>query len=134
MYYLALGIVIAIFIWRVVAGFRKGMVGEIISIVSLIAGIISLVIVLNLAGSFFGEREGNVLMPLLALLIIGIIHKVISFILSSLKLIAKLPVISSLDKLLGAVLGAVESVLIILLIIHILKHFSFQVPDILPPL
>jgi len=128
MYYLALGIVVLIFIWRIIAGFRKGMVAEIISVFSLIVAVISLVIVLNIAGSYFGEREGNILQLLFVLFAIGLLYKVASFILSSFKLIAKLPVLSSLDKLLGAALGAVEAVLVIALLVQVLKYFSFSVP------
>lgn len=128
MYYLALALVIVIFIWRIVAGFRKGMVKEIISLISLVIAGISLIIVINIAGSYFGDREGNILQMLFALAIIGLFYKVISLIFFSLKLIAKLPVIKSLDKLLGAALGAVEAVLIIMMLIQLLKYFSFPIP------
>ncbi|MCL2717391.1 MAG: CvpA family protein [Lachnospiraceae bacterium] len=128
MYYFAIVIVLIIFIWRIIAGFRKGMVAEIVSLISLIFAIISLILVLNIAGSYFGDREGNVLQMLLVLVVIGLVYKVISLILTSLKLIAKLPVIKSLDKLLGAALGAVEATLIIILLIQVLKYFSFSVP------
>lgn len=37
MYYIALIIVALIFIWRIVAGFRKGMVQEIISLIAMVA-------------------------------------------------------------------------------------------------
>ncbi len=36
MYYVALVIIAIIFIWRIVAGFKKGMIGEIISLLSMV--------------------------------------------------------------------------------------------------
>ena len=76
---------IILLIWRIVEGFNRGMVKEIISCVSLI--VLSIVAILAMTAFFF-----------------------------SAKLVSKLPVIHSADKMLGAVVGVVETALIIWLV------------------
>jgi len=123
MQYVAIGLVILIFIWRIVAGFKKGLVAEIISFFSLIAAALALMALLGAVGNYLDENVGTALQMLLILLVIGLLYKIVNMILSSIKLITKLPVIKSLDRILGALLGAVEALLIILIIIQLLKYF-----------
>jgi uncharacterized membrane protein required for colicin V production len=131
MYYVAIGIVIIVLVWRVAAGFKKGMVGEIISLISMIIALVSLAAILWGVGSYLDERVGEVIQMFFVLVVIAIVYKITSVIFTSMKLIAKLPVIKGLDKLLGAVLGAVEAVIIILILIQVLKYFSVPVPSLI---
>jgi membrane protein required for colicin V production len=128
MYYLALAIVIIVFIWRIVAGFKKGMVEEIISIISILIAAAALAVILIGIGNYLDEQLGDVLKMFLILALLIIVYKVVNVIFTSLKLISKLPVIGILNRILGAALGAVEAVVIILILIQVLKHFSISLP------
>ena len=128
MSYLGVGIVIVVFAWRMVVGFRKGMIAEVISLISLIVAGVCLAALLMAVGSYLEANIGQALQMLIVLAVVGLVYKLASLIFSSLKLIADLPVIKSLNRILGAVLGAVEATVIILIIIHVLRYFSFSLP------
>ncbi|MCL2254103.1 MAG: CvpA family protein [Lachnospiraceae bacterium] len=128
MYFLAIGIVAAVFIWRIAVGFSRGLVSEIISLVSMAVAAVSLFMILQIISGYFGDSRGNIIFMVIVLAVIGLVYKIANLIFTSLKLIAKLPVISAFNRLLGAALGAVEAVLIIFIVIIVLRYFSFNIP------
>lgn len=106
-------IVVAAALYKVVDGYKKGMVKEIISLVSMIvlcmvAGLIALG-----ADGYVKGRIGGVIVAVFLLCLIGILHHVLGVVFFSAKAIVKLPVIHFLDKLLGIVFGVFEVVLIL---------------------
>ena len=98
---------------NIVAGYKRGMVKAIISLVSLV--ILCVVISLLAYGisSYNGGNIFHVVLTVILLTVLGVVHHLLSVVFFSAKLIAKLPVVHSLDKLLGIVFGAVETVLIL---------------------
>ena len=50
MFYIALVIIILIFIWRIAAGFRKGMVHELVSLIAVIVATFCIVLILGAVG------------------------------------------------------------------------------------
>jgi hypothetical protein len=133
MAYLALALAIGVVIWRLRAGFRTGMVAEVISLVSALVAVISLVIILLIIRSYFNEQRGNFLLLTLILVVIGFIYKIASLFFASFKLIAKLPVISGLDHIFGALLGIAEAVVLILALILALNFFHVEIPGLVLP-
>lgn len=117
-------ILVLILLWRIVSGFQKGMVKELISFVSLI--VLSLLVVLLAVGlhSYMDKEivSGIVVVILILILIIG--YKLLDFFFFTAKLFAKLPVIKSADKLLGAVIGVAETVILIWAMFAILSIFD----------
>ena len=100
-------------ILKVLDGYKKGMVKEIISLVSL--AILCVVIAL-LAGGINSYHDGkifNVIIALILLGIIGIAHHLLGVVFFSAKLISKLPVVNFLNKLLGVVFGVFEVILLL---------------------
>ena len=55
MYYVALFIIALIFIWRMTAGFKKGMVQEIISLVAMAVAGACVVLILGAIGSYMDK-------------------------------------------------------------------------------
>lgn len=102
-----------VLIWRVVEGFRVGMIREIISFVSLIIMSIAIVLLAIALGSYLDKQHVKMLVALILFLALCIVHKIISFIFFSAKMISKLPVVHTADRLLGGVLGALETIIII---------------------
>ena len=52
MYYIALIIIAIIFIWRITAGFRKGMIQEIISLIAMVIAGVCVILILGAAGRY----------------------------------------------------------------------------------
>lgn len=98
---------------NIMAGYKRGMVKAIISLVSLV--ILCVVVSLLAFGisSYNGGRFFHVALAVILLTVLAVVHHLLSLVFFSAKLIAKLPVVHSLDKLLGIVFGLVETVLIL---------------------
>lgn len=121
MYYVALFAIVLIFIWRIVTGFQKGMVREIISLVALVIGVVCAVLLLSAVDSYMDREIGQLIKFILIIIVVSLAHKLIHLFLSSIGLIAKLPVVKGVDKLLGAVVGFVEAMVIVGVTVYILK-------------
>lgn len=106
-------IVLAFLVFKIWDGYNKGMVKEIISFISLIFLCLVVALIGNGLSSYYDGRILNVVVMVLLLALLGIAHFLINVVFLPAKLIAKLPVVHSLDKLLGVVVGILETVLIL---------------------
>lgn len=98
---------------NIVLGYKKGMVKAVISLISLV---ILCVVVTLLANGISSYHDGNffhVVLVAILLTLLGLVHHLLGVVFFSAKLVTKLPVVHSLDKLLGIVFGLVETLLIL---------------------
>lgn len=102
-----------ILVCMVMDGYKKGMVKSLISLISLLITCVVLFLIGNALGSYFDGRFFNLIITLLLLGAIGVVHHLLNVVFFSAKMISKLPIVHSLDKLLGIVVGILETVLII---------------------
>lgn len=128
-FYIAVAVIVLLIVWRMVAGFRKGLVRELLSLIALAIGGVSAYLILGAVGSYLNREIGRMLQILLLLLVIGAVYKLISLLFTSLKLVSKLPVVHGADKLLGSVLGVLEGLAIVWYIIYWLKDWGLSVLD-----
>lgn len=105
--------IVVILICMIMDGYKKGMVKSLISLVSLMITCVVLFLIGNALGSYFDGRIFNLILTLLLLGAIGILHHLLNVVFFSAKLVSKLPIVHSLDKILGIVVGILETVLII---------------------
>lgn len=117
-------IAIVILVWRIAEGIRRGMVKEIVSFVSLVVLSIAVALVATGIGKYFEKDFISMVMVILMLLVLCIVHRLLSMFFFSAKLIAKLPVIHSVDKLLGAVIGVLETILLIWTVYSLIMAFG----------
>ena len=106
-------IAVVILICMVMDGCKKGMVKSLISLISLLITCVVLFLVGNALNSYIDGRFFNLILTLLLLAAIGVGHHLLNVVFFSVKMIAKLPIVHGLDKLLGIVVGILETVLII---------------------
>lgn len=100
-------------LFNVVDGYKKGMVKSVISFVSLIILCIVVALIGNGLQSYFDGQVLNVVIMVLLLCVLGIAHHLLGIVFFSAKLISKLPIVHSVDKVLGVVVGILETVLIV---------------------
>lgn len=117
-------IVLFLLLIKILEGYKKGMVKEIISFVSLI--VVCIVVVLISAGlhSYMEKEVLGVVVAVLLLAVLGIAHHLLQVVFFSAKLLAKLPVISWGNKLLGMVVGALEVVLLLWTLYTFIMYFG----------
>ena len=106
-------IVLIVMFFNIVSGYKKGMVREIISLISLIVMCVVVALIGNGLNSYFDGEIANVIIVVLLLCLVGIVHHLLGVVFFSAKVISKLPVVSWIDKLLGMLFGIVETILIL---------------------
>ena len=99
--------------FNIVSGYKKGMVREIISLISLIVMCVVVALIGNGLNSYFDGEIANVIIAVLLLCLVGIVHHLLGVVFFSAKVISKLPIVSWIDKLLGMLFGIVETILIL---------------------
>lgn len=105
--------VIILAIYKAADGYKKGMVKEIISLVSM--AVLCAVAAL-IAGGFSSYNEGkifHVVVAVVLLIVLLIAHHLLKVVFFSAKLASKLPVVHFVNKLLGVVFGVFEVVLLL---------------------
>lgn len=126
MYYISLVIIAIIFIWRMIAGFRKGMVQELISLIAMAAAGVCVVLILGAVGSYMEKEIGKTVQMVAVLLVVCLVYRLVHVLFTSLELISKLPIIKGVDKLLGIVVGFAEAVVIVGGVVYLLKNWGLS--------
>ena len=127
MYYIALALIAVLFIWRIAAGFRRGMVREIISLIAMAVAGVCVVLIIGAVGSKREKEISKTITMVAVLFIVCVVYRLVHVLFTSLELISRLPVIKGVDKLLGAVTGAAEAGVIVGVLVYLLKSWGLSV-------
>lgn len=127
MYYIALVLIAVIFIWRIAAGFRRGMVQEIVSLIAMVVAGVCVVLIVGAVGSYLEKEISKTLVMVAVLFIVCAVYRMVHVLFTSLELISRLPIIKGVDKLLGAVVGAAEAGVIVGVLVYFLKNWGLSV-------
>lgn len=122
-------VAVVILIWRIADGYEKGMVKEIISLVSLIVMSLVLALLAVILKGYLDKQFVNIVVAVILLLILCIAHRLVGIIFFSAETLSKLPIIHSLDKLLGVVLGIAETIVIVWLTYTVFCIFDLGVME-----
>ena len=116
--------VIVVTILKIMDGYKKVMVKEIISFVSLVVMCVVILLLGSGLRSYMEKEILGVAIAVLLLVILGIAHHALKLVFFSAKLISKLPIVHSADKILGMLVGALEVVLILWTIYTFIMYFE----------
>lgn len=105
--------VIALAVVNVIVGYKRGMVKAVISLVSLVVLAVVVSLLAYGIGKYHDGRFFHVALVVILLSALGLAHHLLSVVFFSAKLVTKLPVVHTLDKLLGIAFGVLETVLIL---------------------
>lgn len=117
-------IILIVLVCKILDGYRKGMVREIISFISLIIMCIVVVLIGTGLQSYIQKEFVGVVTAVLLLSVLGIAHHLLGVVFFSAKMLSKLPVVHWLDKILGMAVGALETVLILWTIYAFIHSFG----------
>lgn len=118
-------IVIAVLVVYGIRGFKLGLIEGATQVISCVIGLIALGAILKLIGTVTSKNWVNVVIMLMFLWIIRKIDKLLQLILGSLKLVAKIPVVSWVNKLAGVVFGAARGLCFIWIAFAILSLVDY---------
>lgn len=117
-------IVLVLLVFKIADGYKKGMVKEIISLISLL--VMCVVVVLIGAGlhSYMEKKVWGIILTVLLLALVGIAHHLLKVVFFSAKVISKLPIIHTGDKLLGMVVGVLEVLVMLWTLYTFIMYFE----------
>lgn len=106
-------IMVVLLIYNMADGYKKGMVRQFISFVSLAILCVILALIANGLKNYINGKILNVLLAVILLCVIGIVRHILGVVFFSAKVVSKLPMIHSLDKIMGIAFGILETILIL---------------------
>lgn len=116
-----------ILIWRIGAGMKRGVVREAIAFIN----VLFVAFVLGIAGMIFDayhkEQYVTIVIMFVLIVILSIIYSVLKLVFFPAKVITKLPVISTVDRLLGFIMGAGETLFAFWAMCCLLMYMDFGV-------
>ena len=116
-------IFVAVLMGMMTRGFHNGLVSEIRTLLSIC---FALALMIGLAGfleTFRKEGLPSAVAGFVLLLIFIIAYKLLSLILSSIKIVVSIPVIKQIDQVLGLFAGLAEGFAILYLLEYLLRHY-----------
>lgn len=105
--------VIALTLFLIVHGYKKGMTKEISGLAALFAGLFVVAIALMLTASFAAGEMTNIVYSVILLILFGAAYGIVKFLLRSAKAVSNLPILHFLDCLVGSVIGILKSIVIV---------------------
>jgi len=102
-----------VLLYNVVDCYKKGMVRSIISFISLIILCVVVALIGKGVRSYFEGEFLNVAIMVLLLCVVGLVHHLLGVLFFPVKLISKLPIVKSVDKMLGIVVGILQTILVL---------------------
>ncbi|HIY61725.1 MAG TPA: CvpA family protein [Candidatus Eisenbergiella pullistercoris] len=120
---LLLPLLVLLAAWRAWRGCKNGFAEEVYRLISLIAALLVLALLLMAVASFRENDIKNGVIAVALLLIAGILLHLFGIIMKSLKAIARLPVISLLNSLLGLAAGIAEIIIAAWIMYCIIQNF-----------
>lgn len=117
-------VILFIFIWRIVAGFKHGFVRELSNVISLAVAFLVGSLIYKGVMDFFEKNFGKVIAIVLFLAIIMALFGLVKLIFSILKLFSSLPVLNKINMFFGALIGIVEGFLIVVYLIKFVKALT----------
>lgn len=117
-------VVLLFLAFKITDGYKKGMVKELISFVSLIVMCVMVVLIGAGVRSYMQNQMLGVVVAVLLLAVLGIAHHLLGIVFFSAKMISKLPIVSFINKLLGIAFGALETVVLLWTIYSLIIMFN----------
>ena len=105
-------------------GYKKGMVEEIISLATLIAGLALLATIISVVTNYMQKDISNVVIGVILFIVIVLLVQVAQVISKGLRIIFKLPIISGVNKIAGFALGIIEGVVLIWILFLLIQYFQ----------
>lgn len=107
-------------VWK---GFKNGLAGEINGLLSLFMALVVISTALLLLGGILQKNTKVIVISAVILVIVSFLYRLLGMLMKSIETVAKLPLISLVNRLTGAMAGAVEILIIFWMIYIIVDSF-----------
>lgn len=115
-----------ILIGMTIHGARAGFAGLISKVISLMVSIVVVVLLSSIVNGYRTGDTSNFLIGILFLVILGVLYKLIHAILTSIRFLAGLPILTGVDKILGIIAGFLEGFAILYIAEYLLRMYLLR--------
>lgn len=105
--------VILVAVFKIVDGYKKGVVKEVISLISMVVLCVVAALAAYGVNSYHDGKVFNVAAAVILFILVMTAHHLLGLVFFSAKLVSRLPVVHTLDKLLGIAFGIFEVILML---------------------
>lgn len=119
-------VVIAI-LFKMVDGYKKGMVREVVSLISTVVLCIVAALLAYGVSSYYDGKVFNVAVAVILFILVATAHHLLGLVLFPAKLASKLPIVHTIDKLLGIVFGIFEVILVLWMVYSLIMMMDMGV-------
>jgi len=121
--YVFAAVAILILLGSMIRGWNKGFIYELRAVLSLAAALAAVMVIASLRGTGGISHSTDYLTGIILLIVLGVVYKIIHAILTSIHLFARLPLIRTVDSVLGLALGFVEGFFYLYILEYALVNF-----------
>ncbi len=122
-------VVVCLFLWRISFGTYNGLFAEATGFIAVIAAFAAVYYTAQIAGSALGSNFGEIIPRIGYLVIAFVVYRLMTALGNAFRKIKEIPVLGTLDRLLGAVVGVAEA-WIMIHVIEFATGYSFIKPAI----
>ncbi len=121
---LVIGLIILL-IWRMKAGSKKGVVREVIALVNVIFAGVLISLISMIVGAYHSADYLKIVILVVIVIVLSVIYGILNIVFFPAKVVSKLPIVSTADKILGLAMGAAETFVVFWTICCICNYAEF---------
>lgn len=111
-------------VWRGIRGMKIGLVDEIGHLVTLVISLFVISLGILLYTSIKSSDTKNIVLSVIMIILTGLAARLVNLVMKSLSTIAHLPIISTLNSLLGIAIGVAEIVVVLWIVYVVIANFE----------
>ncbi len=120
-------VIAVILIWRIATDRKKGVVRATLTLINVLFAALVIGLVCVVVNAYHAENYLAIAIAVIIIAVLGVVYSIIKLVFFPAKVISKLPIISSVDKLLGVVIGVAETLIAFWILCYVLIYVDLGV-------
>lgn len=116
-----------VFVWRIAVDTKKGIVKASLALISTLFAALVIGLLCVAVNAYHADNYLAIIIAICIIAVLSIVYSVIKIVFFPARIVSKLPVISSVDKLLGVVSGIVETLIVFWILCYVLMYIDLGV-------
>ena len=116
-----------VFVWRIAVDTKKGIVKASLALISTLFAALVIGLLCVAVNAYHADNYLAIIIAVCIIAVLSIVYSIIKIVFFPARIVSKLPVISSVDKLLGVVSGIVETLIAFWILCYVLMYIDLGV-------
>lgn len=121
---LTLAVVLILLLLFAYRGHRKGIAMEIASLVSALLSLVGLSLIVRMIESYMKDNVNDIVQAVIFFIALAFLYEILKFVILSLKILTKIPVIHWLNSFVGMIFGLAEGILLIWVLLIVFSKYD----------